>query len=85
MSVEQRLKDLGITLPVPAAAVANYVPFVLTGNLVFVSGQLPLENGKPAVQGQRRMAVTLARGDSIDAARSKARAAAACLRIEVDV
>lgn len=52
MSVEQRLKDLGITLPVPAAAVANYVPFVVTGNLVFVSGQLPLDNGKPAVQGK---------------------------------
>jgi len=52
MSVDQRLKDLGITLPVPAAAVANYVPFVVTGNLVFVSGQLPLDNGKPAVQGK---------------------------------
>lgn len=52
MSVEQRLKDLGITLPVPAAAVANYVPFVVTGNLVFVSGQLPLENGKLSVQGK---------------------------------
>lgn len=52
MSVEQRLKDLGITLPVPAAAVANYVPFVVTGNLVFVSGQLPLDNGKPAVLGK---------------------------------
>lgn len=52
MSVEQRLKDLGIELPVPAVAVANYVPFVVTGNLVFVSGQLPLENGKPAVLGK---------------------------------
>lgn len=52
MSVEQRLKDLGITLPTPAAAVANYVPFVVTGNLVFVSGQLPLDNGKPAVLGK---------------------------------
>lgn len=52
MSVEQRLQDLGITLPVPATAVANYVPFVVTGNLVFVSGQLPLENGKLAVQGK---------------------------------
>lgn len=52
MSVEQRLKDLGIDLPVPAVAVANYVPFVVSGNLVFVSGQLPLENGKPAVLGK---------------------------------
>lgn len=52
MSVEQRLKDLGITLPVPATAVANYVPFVRSGALLFVSGQLPLENGKPAVLGK---------------------------------
>lgn len=52
MSVEQRLKDLDITLPVPAAAVANYVPFVVSGDLVFISGQLPLENGKPAVLGK---------------------------------
>lgn len=39
--------------------------------------------GKPEVRGQRRMAVTLARGDDIDAARATARASAACLRIEV--
>jgi|AGTN01.3.fsa_nt_gi Putative translation initiation inhibitor, yjgF family len=52
MSIEQRLKDLGIALPAAAAAVANYVPFVVTGNLVFVSGQLPLEGGKPAVLGK---------------------------------
>jgi enamine deaminase RidA (YjgF/YER057c/UK114 family) len=50
--VEQRLKDLDIELPIPAAAVANYVPYVITGNLVFISGQLPLENGKPAVLGK---------------------------------
>lgn len=62
MGVEQRLKDLGITLPVPAAAVANYVPFVITGNLVFVSGQLPLENGKPAVLGKLGQDVTIEDG-----------------------
>lgn len=67
MSVEQRLKDLGITLPVPAAAVANYVPFVVTGNLVFVSGQLPLENGKPAVQGKLGAEVSVE--DGVRAAR----------------
>lgn len=51
-AVDNRLKDLGIVLPVPAAAVANYVPFVISGNQVHVSGQLPLENGKPAVLGK---------------------------------
>ncbi len=38
--VEQRLAALGITLPVPAAPLANYVPFVITGNLLVTSGQL---------------------------------------------
>lgn len=40
--VEQRLKELGLTLPVPAVPVANYVPYVITGNLVFISGQGPV-------------------------------------------
>jgi enamine deaminase RidA (YjgF/YER057c/UK114 family) len=37
---ETRLKDLGLTLPQAAAPVANYVPFVISGNLVFISGQV---------------------------------------------
>jgi phosphoribosylglycinamide formyltransferase 2 len=40
--------------------------------------------GKPSVNGQRRLAVTLARADSVESARGKARAAAACLRVEID-
>jgi enamine deaminase RidA (YjgF/YER057c/UK114 family) len=39
--IETRLKDLGITLPAPPAPVASYVPTVKSGNLVFVSGQIP--------------------------------------------
>ncbi len=38
--VETKLKELGVALPTPAAPVANYVPFVRTGNLVVVSGQV---------------------------------------------
>jgi enamine deaminase RidA (YjgF/YER057c/UK114 family) len=38
--VERRLEELGHRLPTPVAPVANYVPFVRTGNLVFVSGQI---------------------------------------------
>ena len=41
-TVETTLQKLGITLPTPAAPVANYVPFVRTGNLVVISGQLCL-------------------------------------------
>ncbi|WP_374274121.1 RidA family protein [Brevundimonas sp.] len=40
MSIDARLAELGIDLPEPAKAVANYVPWVKTGNLVHVSGQL---------------------------------------------
>lgn len=39
---ESRLADLGITLPEPRAAVANYVPYVITGNQLFVSGQVSI-------------------------------------------
>ncbi len=41
-TVEARLNDLGVELPSPAAPAANYVPFVLTGKQLFVSGQLPM-------------------------------------------
>lgn len=40
--IDARLGELGITLPEPVAPVAAYVPFVQTGNLIFVSGQIPL-------------------------------------------
>ncbi len=43
--IDARLKSLGLALPAAPAPVANYVPYVRTGNLVFVSGQIPLENG----------------------------------------
>lgn len=39
-TIEERLSGLGITLPEPAAPVANYLPYVITGNLVFISGQV---------------------------------------------
>jgi len=45
--VEARLRELGITLPSSPAPLANYAPFVQTGNLVFVSGQLPLVSQSP--------------------------------------
>jgi enamine deaminase RidA (YjgF/YER057c/UK114 family) len=38
--IDARLKELGITVPEPRAPQANYIPFVVTGNLVFVSGQV---------------------------------------------
>ncbi len=49
--IDQRLAELGITLPAAAKPIANYVPWVRTGNLVFISGQGPIENGKITLQG----------------------------------
>ena len=40
MSAEMRLKELGLQLPAPAAALANYVPFTISGKMLIVSGQL---------------------------------------------
>ncbi|WP_412545913.1 RidA family protein [Maricaulis sp. MIT060901] len=41
-AIDTRLADLGIALPEPVAPVANYVPFVRTGNQVFISGQVSI-------------------------------------------
>lgn len=47
MSVYERLKSLGITLPEIEGPVAAFVPFVRSGNLVFVSGHIAKKDGKP--------------------------------------
>jgi enamine deaminase RidA (YjgF/YER057c/UK114 family) len=60
--IEQRLQKLGIELPKPAAPVANYVAAVISGNLLVISGQLPLgPNGIP-VKGKLGKEVTEAQG-----------------------
>lgn len=46
MSFEAKAKELGLTIPPAAAPAAAYIPAVQSGNLVFVSGQLPSENGQ---------------------------------------
>jgi enamine deaminase RidA (YjgF/YER057c/UK114 family) len=46
MGIEGRLRELGIELPPPPQAVASYVPVSITGNLAFVSGQVPMAEGK---------------------------------------
>ena len=49
---EEKLKELGITLPKAPIPAGNYIPAVKTGNLLFISGQIPLENGKVAYTGK---------------------------------
>ncbi len=61
-SPERRLKELGITLPKPAKPVANYVGWVRTGNLIYVSGQVPVADGKVIVTGKLGADVSLEDG-----------------------
>lgn len=49
--IDERLQELGITLPQAAAPVANYVGWVRTGNLVFTAGQVPIRDGEFHYQG----------------------------------
>ncbi len=49
--IEKRLVDLGITLPQAAAPAANYLPYKVSGSVLHLSGQLPMEAGAMAVTG----------------------------------
>lgn len=61
MSINARLQELGITLPPLATPAAAYVPFVRTGDLVFVSGHIARKEGKPWV-GQLGLTMGTAEG-----------------------
>jgi enamine deaminase RidA (YjgF/YER057c/UK114 family) len=53
MGAEAKIAELGITLPTPPKPVANYVPGVRVGNLLFLSGHGPLRtDGKPSARGK---------------------------------
>ncbi|HEV2444578.1 MAG TPA: RidA family protein, partial [Candidatus Sulfopaludibacter sp.] len=61
MSAYDNLTRLGISLPAVTPPVAAYVPFVQTGNLVFISGHVAKKDGKP-LQGQLGKSMTTAEG-----------------------
>jgi enamine deaminase RidA (YjgF/YER057c/UK114 family) len=64
MDIEVRLKDLNIILPVPPAPVASYVPFTISAKQVFISGQLPLANGKVEFVGHLGGQVSVEKGQA---------------------
>jgi enamine deaminase RidA (YjgF/YER057c/UK114 family) len=51
-SLRQRVQALGLTLPTPSQPAANYINYVISANQLFVSGQIPLVEGKPAYTGR---------------------------------
>lgn len=72
-AVEQRLASLGITLPSPVAPAANYVPFVRSGSLLVISGQLCFgADGKLATAHKGKVGETVSMDDAKAAARLSA-------------
>jgi enamine deaminase RidA (YjgF/YER057c/UK114 family) len=65
--IDARLAELGIALPEPAAPAGAYVPYVVTGSLVFVAGQITLENGEIKYKG--RLGESMSVDDGYAAAR----------------
>lgn len=62
MSIESKLKAMGLTLPEPPQPIGSYVPFVITSNLLFLSGILPLVNGKLLKSGKVGSEITAEEG-----------------------
>lgn len=52
MDIHAKLKDLGFELPQAAAPAANYVPYMISGNHIFVAGQIPFLNGEKMHMGK---------------------------------
>jgi len=50
--IEEKLEELGIKLPNPPTPAGSYVPVTRSGNLLFISGQIPMENGKVIFTGK---------------------------------
>ena len=65
--IEKKLKELGIEIPTPPSPAGSYIPVVTTGNLAFVSGQIPMKKGKVVFEGK------VPENQSMDSAREAAK------------
>ena len=81
MTPEERLRDMGLELPAAPKPVGVYIPAVRTGNLVFVSGQLPTKDGRLMATGHVGAEVSLQ--EAQDCARQAALNALAVVAAEV--
>ena len=77
--VEQKLLENGVTIPDAPSPAANYLPFTRTGNLVFVSGQVPFVDGKLEVTG------TVGENASVEDAQGQAKVCAINLLAQLKV
>ena len=76
---EQRLREVGVTIPDAPSPAANYLPFTRTGNLIFVSGQVPFVDGKLEATG------TVGKDASVEEAQGQAKICAINLIAQVKV
>lgn len=82
MSYESRLKELGLELPAAPKPVANYVPVVRVGDLLFLSGVLPSRDGKLSMMGKLGAELSVEQG--AEASKIAALNALAIIKGEVD-
>jgi enamine deaminase RidA (YjgF/YER057c/UK114 family) len=61
-TIPARLQDLGIVLPPPRQAIANYIPVKIAGSLLFVAGQVPYRNGEYPYVGKLGATITIVAG-----------------------
>jgi enamine deaminase RidA (YjgF/YER057c/UK114 family) len=61
-TIQQRLLELGVTLPAAPAPAANYLPAVRSGNLLFIAGQVPLQNGQAQFIGKLGAGIDIEQG-----------------------
>jgi enamine deaminase RidA (YjgF/YER057c/UK114 family) len=80
--VEDRLDELGIKIPETPVPLGSYKPASIAGNLIFISGQLPLSNGKLMFQG--KVGSDVSQEDAAQAARASAINALAALSRELN-
>lgn len=78
MDIKSKLKELGYDLPAAAAPAANYVPYAISGNQVFVAGQIPFLNGEKMHMGR------LGEDLDVEAGQDAARACALNILGQVD-
>jgi enamine deaminase RidA (YjgF/YER057c/UK114 family) len=81
MTPEEKISTLGIELPGAPKPLGAYVPFVRTGNLVYLSGMLPLKDGKLLMKG--RLGETVSLEDAVLCARTAALNALGVMRSAV--
>ncbi len=65
--VEQRLQEFGIKTPEPSASVANYAPYIISGNQIFISGQIPIVNGE--IKYQAKVGDTMTTDEAVEVAK----------------